>query len=221
MRLFLGSILIILSMSLISCSGGGGGSGESNESSSTTGVRIMHAGLDASPMELRLEGDKAIQTAIYGQSKGFASTGVGTKTLSVYPKGGSAPVFSQAITIEQKQRFSILLFGERSFGGLKSAVIDETPTIVDQTSVKFVNGLVGSSFIRVKVGTSSQGGPISYGTSSDYIPLSSGTLSFTAYNSSGTPVHSAQRTLEDGKAHTVLVAGQQGFLIVDEVYLND
>jgi len=213
---------IFVLLTLTACSGGGGGGEGSSESTSTTGVRIMHGGIDSAPMELTSAGDsKVLQTAIYAESKGYAPVGTGQKTITVTPKGSAGPVFSQGFAIDKNQGFSILVFGERGGSGVRSALIDETPTITDQTSVKFVNGLIGSSFIRVRVGTNTVSDPIGIGTSSEYIPLQSDVINFTVFNSSGGVVHSAERTLESGKAHSVLIVGQESFLVVDEVFKNN
>ena len=77
------TLVLIVTLGIIGCSGGGGGGGGSGglKRSTSTGVRIVHAALDASPQSMFI-GDQLIQSAGYSELTNYVKVPEGDSTLT-------------------------------------------------------------------------------------------------------------------------------------------
>lgn len=195
--------------------GGGGGSGSGGGSSASTGVRILHAAIDAPPLEVVSSArDGVVDTARFGEVSLYGGLGLGTQTLVVRPVLESTrTVGSFEVTVSQNERRSIVVYGTEE-GGLRNAILDDAPGTIpnDKAVVRVVNGLAGASDIAVTITGAEAGLDLDPGSGSFHQPVDPGAQTITVRSPSRT-VFSGARVFEVGKAYTVLVAGEDGYFI--------
>lgn len=206
----------ILGLSLFAvfgCGGGGGGSGSGGGSSAATGVRVLHAAVDAPPLEVvSSTGGGVVSTARFGENTLYGGLGTGAQTLIVRPvleSGRTVGAFD--VTVGKNERRSIVVYGTEA-GGLRSSVLDDAPGEIpaEKAVVRFVNGLAGASDIAVTVTGGEAGVDLAPGSASIHQPVAPGAQTITVRSPSRT-VFSGARVFEATKAYTVLVAGEDRY----------
>jgi len=201
-------------VALLGCSGGGGGGSDSGGgSSAATGVRVLHAAIDAPPLEVvsSLSGG-VVGTARFGESALYGELGAGAQTLLIRPvleSGRTVGAF--AVTVANRERRSIVVYGTEG-SGLRSGVLDDAPGEIpaDKAVVRVVNGLAGASDIAVTVTGGEAGVDLVPGSASIHQPVAPGAQTITVRTPSRT-VFSGARVFAVGKAYTILVAGEAGY----------
>jgi hypothetical protein len=229
-------LLVTTVLTTTGCGGGGsnqggGGDNRSNAQSSSDpyGVRVMHAAIDAAPVDLisslNPQSPLIVQEFFANRkdSSGYRSLPQeGEQTLTLTKHGASSEsIASFNISAESSARYSILLYGDLQNFGLKTKLIrDELPAEGEATPyLRVINGVSGAAKINV---ASSSITPLELttGQASSYLALNSlGEITITARRSSdGTSLGDATFKAEAGAAYTVLFAGEVGFYTKVLVY---
>lgn len=214
----IGTALLILFLSACS-GGGGGGSGGSRGSSQrpSTGFRVLHANIDLAPLDVYRAGDTSMLGSVsFAGSSGYFSSGgqdqAVTLTTAHVP---SELVASIVVPLAPGAVKSVLVYGDAGAFGLKTAVIDDVLPQRDQSSalIRVVHGAVGASSVSAEAGTAVITGNTSFGSASNYASVPAGAVTVTARrNADGSIIFSSTPTLEAGKAYTLLLSGDVGYL---------
>lgn len=217
------AIALTAALSATSCGGGGGGSGDGG-SDSADGVRVLHGSIDAAPVDVisSVASSAVVSQAVFAGSKGYRSVPSGAQVLSVTRALNSGDVIASFNeTIAKGGRYSILLYGDGETFGLRTRlIVDEVPASISGVAVRVVNGVTGAASLTVSVsgGGSEQ---VGFGQNSKYIETSAGDVTIAASRAAdGRPVSSLTRTLQAGRAYTVLVAGEIGYYVKSELFTD-
>ena len=220
----LSSLGVVCSLLLSACGGGGGSSSSSDGSSDAYGVRVLHAAIDGSPVDVRssLRADPVLLQAVFAGTKGYRSIPSGEQTLALTrPFSSSDAIASFNTSVGSGDRYSILLYGDNLTFGLRARLIsDDVPASIAGSAVRVVNGVTGASSLVVAVG-SGQVTQVGFGENSEYIQTASGSVHISASRSAdGSVVVSTNRTLEEGRAYTILIAGQIGYYVRSNMFVD-
>lgn len=199
-------------MGLTACGGGGGGGGEG---SSEYGVRVLHGAIDAAPVDVisSAQSGPVVSQAMFAGSKGYRPLLSGTQSLSLTRTlSPSQVVASFDATIESRDRYSLLLYGDLQTFGLRTRLIkDEIPSDISGAAIRLVNGVTGAASVVVTV-SGSGGADVEFGQNSDYLSTSPGEVPVrVTRKSDGAVVATATLSLEQGGAYTYFIAGQLGY----------
>ena len=213
-----GVLLLVVS----ACGGGGGGSssggsnGGGNDSSS--GVRVLHAAIDAAPVDLfsSLRTEGIVSGVVFADTKGYRRLPAGSQTLTLSRAlDSAAKVASFEVTSSGDDSYSVLLYGSVAGGGLRTALIPDLLPSTGETSgvlVRFVHGLEGASSLSVAASGGDAKYSIGFGEASDYIVTGAGAVRLVARRGvDSVTVVSLTEQLEEGGVYTVLVAGEAGY----------
>lgn len=206
--------VIVSLIGLAACGGGGGGGGEG---SSEYGVRVLHGAIDAAPVDVisSAQSGPVVSQAVFAGSKGYRPLPSGSQSLSLARTlSPSQVVASFNASVESRDRYSLLLYGDVQTFGLRARLIkDEIPSDISGAAIRFVNGATGASSVIVNV-SGGAGTEVEFGQNSDYFFTSPGEVSVrVTRRADGAVVASANLTLEEGAAYTYFVAGQVGYYV--------
>jgi len=219
--------VMALAISLVATAcGGGGGGGESGDggSDSADGVRVLHGSIDAAPVDVisSVASSAVVSQAVFAGAKGYRSLRPGEQVLSLTRALNSGDViasFNQ--NIAKGGRYSILLYGDGETFGLRTRlIVDEVPASISGAAVRVVNGVTGAASLNVSIsgGGSEQ---VGFGQNSQYIETSAGDVTIsTSRAADGRVVSSVTRTLQAGRAYTVLVAGEVGYYVKSVLFTD-
>jgi len=205
---------------LVGCGGGGGGSGDGaggggGGGSTETGIRVLHAAVDAPPVEIVAGGEATVvQVARFAEAVGYEELSTGAQEVSLRRVGDVAgTVGAFAVTVARNERRSVLLFGEEETG-LQTALLGDEPGEIpaDKAVVRVVNGIASARAVAVTLGDAEAALDLDLGASSLYVPVSPGSTTVTVRDSSR-PIFAGARALEAGRAYTLLLAGERGYFI--------
>lgn len=216
--------LLVCSVLLSACGGGGGGGGGggSDDSSSDSGVRILHAAIDGSPMDLLSSGspDKIVDRAVFAGTKGYRELPGGAQTISVTRASTPSRVIGSFEVVGGGDKaYSIVLYGSNQAGGVQTNLLsDEIPELGDGAAVRVVNGALGAGTLSVSVGGSSASA--AFGDATAYLQAPAGGVSMTARSAAGGSLGSYSFVAEPGKAYTLLVAGEVGYYVTTRQFTD-
>ena len=205
----------LLSLSIIaltSCGGGGGGGGGS---SSTTGVRVLHGAIDAAPVDLITDNSGVVQTVRYGEGGEYLSLGEGQHLLTLFrTKDISSSLFNRSVTNPGDFKFTLLFYGDRGSFGLRTTLIDEeAPEVLSGSGlVRVIDGMTGALSVNLTVGGKQENAR--FGAASAYVEVSPGEQSYIIRRAiDGLSVASGTLLVEEGRAYSIFLAGEQGYLV--------
>jgi hypothetical protein len=212
---------------LSACGGGGGGGGASEDSSSSTGVRVLHAAIDAAPVDVIVTGNPVpvARRAVFALDNKYHALPSGPLNLQLTRTATPGTIIdSFAVTADSQSKFSILLYGDNSTFGLRTALLtDETPAESSSAHIRVVDGVTGAAAISVNI-SSPRGGEnveVAFGQASEYVAVPLGPITIRAARTAdGRTISSRSVTLESSKAYTYLVAGEVDYF-VKGVLLSD
>lgn len=211
--------VLVVACSLAACGGGGGGGG-SGDSSSTTGVRVLHAAIDAAPVDVLVTGNPApvSRKAVFALDNKYHALPSGPLNLQLTRTATPGTVIdSFAVTADSQSKFSILLYGDNTTFGLRAALLtDETPSESSGALVRVVDGVTGAAAIAVSI-SSNAGGEnveVSFGQAGEYVAVAAGPVTIRAARAAdGRTISSSSVALEPGRAYTYLVAGEIDYFV--------
>ncbi len=211
---------------LSACSGGGDG-GASEDSSSATGVRVLHAAIDAAPVDVIVTGSPApvARRAVFALDNKYHALPSGSLNLQLTRTATPGTVINSfAVTADSQSKFSILLYGDNSTFGLRTALLtDEPPAEASSAHIRVVDGVTGAAAIAVNVSSAgeSENVEVAFGQASEYVAVPPGPVTIRAARAAdGRTISSSSVTLEPGRAYTHLVAGEIDYF-VKGVLLSD
>ena len=211
--------------SVLGCSGGGGGGGGSSDSGSETGVRVLHAAIDAAPVDVAssLTPDLVSEGSRFAVSNFYHELPGGAQTVSlVRARTPGRVVASAPVVVNSASKLSFFIYGDSQFG-LDSRVLEDSfPSQFQGSLLRLVNGTTGASKINSVI-TSAAGAAVavstSYGDASKYVAVTPGVVTVSSSRAAdGASVNSTSLVLEEGRAYTVLIAGQVGYFVKGVVY---
>lgn len=219
---------LTLLTTLAACSGGGGGSdqveinGVTYTRSTKTGVRILHAAIDAVPLSLAVE-DTVLQTARYSQATQFVEVEKGPVILKLEQANSAGMVISSVSTeLADDTEYSLLVYGGTDDSSFNVALLSEPIERPDEGKgrLQLVNAYdrgVTATFENAE--DSETISALSLGSSSGLRELTSGPQTVTIRNSSGSVI--ARRTVDlvDRTDVTLVVMGSKdlGVVFVSEL----
>lgn len=213
------SVTLILNLAaLASCGGGGGGGGGGG--SAATGVRVLHASIDASPVNIVVNdgttSNVVVERGKFGFATNYGALGNGPQTLAMTRTLTPSVVVGQSsVTVNSGERRSFLIYGDNQTFGLRTNIFLDNPGAFSEGSgkVRVINGVTGAAGLTVGLDSSSLGS-VSFGDALDYTSVSAGAHRFVLRRASdGASVGSAGVTIESGRAYTILAAGEIGYFV--------
>ncbi len=211
-RFFLLSAIIV---SFFGCGGGGADGGAGSTRSADTGVRLMHASIDAVPVDVvsSTGGGDIAQRGAFNQVQGYARLSQGAQRLSLVPaRVGGNELFGFDLSVEKKDRVSLLLYGSLTSVGLHAALFrdnaGERPA-PGTCLLRVVHALVGANQLEVSTDLGSNFAPVSFGSASEYQSVSPGTLVMIARRAADSRVVSRTTiSLADSSISTLVFGGE-------------
>ncbi len=220
-------LLSLMAGLLVACGGGGGGGGGGAGSNAKSGVRLIHASLDVSPVTLKSAADTEFDsgTSRFAQPAYYRKLAEGADVLSVVR--AYAPTLdalgSVTLTGDGQKKETVLFYGDLVALGLRTAVIeDQIPDFSKERAViRVLHALGGALSIKAEIqGAGSL--TASYGDGSEYIEASAGPIGISVSRVADSRIiFSGSRMLEAGKAHTLLLAGEVDYLVVAPIYIDN
>lgn len=214
-------IWLTLALSLLAaCGGGGGGSSSGNGggsagNDSSEGVRVLHASVDAAPVDVISSAGSApvVSQQFFAGEKGYRSLPGGAQVLSLTRTLNRADVLATfSVDTTSNSRYSILFYGDLQNVGLRTRLIeDKVPDDISGAVIRIVNGVVGAAALQVAV-TSTDQQLVGFGQNSEYLSTSTGQVRVEARRAAdGLSAGSLVINAQAGRAYTVLFAGEAGF----------
>lgn len=205
------------------CGGGGGGGGGGGSSSfPSTGIRVLHGAIEAAPVDLWSgeASSKLLTTAAFALPVNYASTGSGEQVFTLRETGASqGGSVSFPIAIGKNERQTVLLYGLGSFGSVKHSVLAGFTAELGSglVALRLINALDGAATLQGSLGQGRGSLMAGYGQASEYAQIQAGAVNLVMASEGGT-ITSAAFTLEAGKAYSVLVTGERGYLALSKLY---
>lgn len=214
------ALVFILTAAASGCGGGGGdgggGSGPGLHRTTDTAVRILHAGLDFEPVDLRV-GDVYLTHAGYLEPNFYVSLDSGSQTLTLERAHSPGVVVNQtAAALKEKTGYSLLISGQVSHGTLQVTLLEEPLVRPEkgQGRVKLVNLLENGGTLALTAAGIALG-PVPFRSASDYAIATAGPLTVTVQNNRGGVLAVTAIDVPERGDATVVIGGdnQQGVVI--------
>jgi len=217
--------IYLLLVSLL-CSCGGGSSGGDSSANARDGVRVLHASIELSPVELYSslsEEGLPLQRAHFMQDVFFAAASGQEQTISVTTvKRPGDVLFTIPVEQDQLGRLSVLIYGDRStFGLRKTPFFEPEIEIPDgKTALRLVHGATRALEIEGNFNGDSID-LVPFGGVSDYIYIEPGDIEYLIRRKVDRRViASGLSNLEVGRAYTFLVGGEVEYFVSVTSYLD-
>lgn len=212
---------------LVGCGGGGGGGGGSS-SGSSTGVRVLHAAIDAAPVDVSTLGstDVISEGNRFAISNFYQDAPKGDQVITILrAKTPSRVVASIPALISSNSKLSVLFYGGISDGLQTKLLSDQFPSSFAGALVRVVHGANGAAAVRAEI-TSSGGGTASgdagYGEATEYLSVPPGVATITSSRiADGRAINSVAIPVEEGRAYTLLLAGEIGYYVKGVLYTDN
>jgi hypothetical protein len=223
------STLYISLLCIVSVFGACGGSG-GPEGSSQRGVRVLHASIEAAPVDLfsSVQEEALVSQGFFAGEARYIQLANEPQRLSVTRAlSASNVVASLDVDGAQIEKSTILLYGDRGTLGLRVKLFDDVvPEAIEGGVVKFIHGLVGASAISV---TGYQDGGILFETTLDFGEVSNyldipkeGNVELVVHRVvDGKLVESPSLAFEPGGAYTALVTGEVDYYTKTVLYRDN
>ncbi|MBK6846216.1 MAG: DUF4397 domain-containing protein [Proteobacteria bacterium] len=188
--------------------------GDDDETVSGVGqakVRVIHASYDAPPVDVSIDGAKAISALAYGKSSGYAGVAAGKRAVTVAPSAGGASVITAELTLEKDTDYTVFAVNALSAIGPVVATDARAPS-VGKAKVRFVHAAPDAPAVDIKVGTPTASpvfGNAAFKSVAPYAAVDAGPYAFvvTAAGQSTAVISFKAVTLEAGKVYTVVALG--------------
>lgn len=205
-----------------SACGGGGGGGGGGGSASDSGVRVFHAAIDATPVDVLSSASSTavVSGEVFAGTKGYRDLPGGSQVLSLIRTLTPTRVIGTFdLTATKDTAVSILLYGSNQSTGLRAKLLnDEVPDLQGGAVVRVVNGALGAGEVSVSL-TGGATLTVPYSTASEYVAVPLGSVSVSASSGSGA-LPSAMISAEANRAYTVLLGGEVGYYVATRVFVD-
>jgi hypothetical protein len=221
MNIYKNLFLISIVSLLTACGGGGGGgSGGGDEpGTSRRGARILHGAIEGSPVDLVSSLQGIVKTSRFADNTEYTELQSGTQILNLYrTKDLTSPLATRQITNSGDQKQTVVFYGDRDNFGLRASIIsEEFPEVPEGVAlVRIIHAVVGASSLEASLssGTIIAG----FGSASTYGTTSPGLKSISVIRSADrTVIDGVSFTAQEGKAYTIFVAGEIGYLVISRL----
>ena len=217
--------LIILASMLTACGGGGGGGGGSSAGGEVgTGIRVLHAAIDVVPVDVISTATEGVivSQAVFAASSSYRSLPSGTQVLSLTTAFNSTQVIATFnLDVSSDSRQSIVLYGDNQSRGTETKLLnDQLPESFTGGLIRIVNGATGAAALSVSTPTDSL--TVDFGASSQYVNATPGVVQVVSRVAlDGSTVTTNALTVEEGRAYTVLIAGEVGYYAKGVVFSDN
>ena len=216
--------LIILASMLTACGGGGGGGGGGGSAEVGTGIRVLHAAIDVVPVDVISTAAEGVivSQAVFAASSSYRSLPSGTQVLSLTTAFNSTQIIATFnLDVSSDSRQSIVLYGDNQSRGTETKLLnDQLPESFTGGLIRIVNGATGASALSVSTPTDSL--TVDFGASSQYVNATPGVVQVVSRVAlDGAIVSSNSLTVEEGRAYTVLIAGEVGYYAKGVVFSDN
>ena len=216
--------LIILASMLTACGGGGGGGGGGGSAEVGTGIRVLHAAIDVVPVDVISTAAEGVivSQAVFAASSSYRSLPSGTQVLSLTTAFNSTQIIATFnLDVSSDSRQSIVLYGDNQSRGTETKLLnDQLPESFTGGLIRIVNGATGASALSVSTPTDSL--TVDFGASSQYVSVTPGVVQVVSRVAlDGAIVTTNALTVEEGRAYTVLIAGEVGYYAKGVVFSDN
>ncbi len=203
--------VLILALTLIGCGGGGGGtsSGSGLDRLPSSGVRVIHTDIDASPVRL-VAGGQSSGDVRFGERGAYLSV-AGEVLASLFISKTENVTASTSVTSNQRKS---IVFAD----GVN--VLDDFTDLIPAgfARVRVVHGVKGIGSVSVLV--SGKTGSTNYRETTEYFEVPAGKVDYLVTTSSGGRVAGGSFEAQSQKPYTVLVSGDSGYFVIKNVFLG-
>jgi len=202
---------------------GGGGSG--GDGSVSTGVRMLHASIEASPVELSsTASENQSLLSRFTSNTAYMNLPEGEQQLSIHrARFSDSALFVLPLNLEKNKRHSVLLFGDLD-NGLRVSLFDDYAERLGENEIalRLVHGLTGASQIRGTFGGAEIANALDFGSAAEYVvlPHNSGEL-LVRREVDSRIVFAAFQELAAGQAYTIVVSGEVDYLVLAPIYQDN
>lgn len=224
---FLVASLVTLS-TLTGCGSGGGGGGEGSNSGSSTGVRVLHAAIDAAPVDVStVGGTKSISEGNrFAVSNPYHEAPKGEQVLTILRAKTAASVITTIpASITSDSKLSVLFYGDSSKGLQRRLLSDQFPESFTGSLIRVVHGANGAAAVRVAISSSggaSASATTAFGEATEYLSIPAGVATITSSRvADNRAVNSVSIPVEEGRAYTLLLAGEINYYVKGVVYSDN
>ena len=216
--------LIILASMLTACGGGGGGGGSSAGGEVGTGIRVLHAAIDVVPVDVISTAKEGVivPQAVFAVSSSYRSLPRGTQVLSLTTAFNRTKVIATFnLDVSSDSRHSIVLYGDNQSRGTETKLLnDQLPESFTGGLIRIVNGATGAAALSVSTPTDNL--TVDFGASSQYVNATPGVVQVVSRVAlDGSTVTTNALTVEEGRAYTVLIAGEVGYYAKGVVFSDN
>lgn len=169
----LGSVISLLSV-ISACSGGGGSEGENSSDGlsrgTSTAIRIMHAGIDLTPVDVRI-GTTLLQSAHYAETKYYRPLSAETSTITVTRSNDPTAVLQTLpIKLKEDTEYSLFIYGQAKENRMRIVLIEDNATRPEEGAclLRVMNGYIGEPLLSLRGADFSVEG-VRYGSVSEYV----------------------------------------------------
>ncbi len=202
-RLVLGAVVVC---GLTACGGGGGGGGGRT---TETAVRLIHGGIDTTPLEVFVAG-LSIQKGAFADVTDFVSVPAGPIAIDLQRANTPGATFRQLPTsLAEETEYSIFVAGSALRENLSVQLLEEpvAQPAAGRGRVQLLNALEGSAALTLE-GTGASAAPqAAFGRSSGFFDVPAGPLTFAAQNGRAGTVANFSVTVPDQGELTLVVEG--------------
>lgn len=209
-------VLLSLSVSLSACGGGGGG----GNARVRTGVRVLHAAPEVSPVDLIQgagTGAAVLQTARFSDPSPYLPLSPGQTDFSVTISRRPGDLLGQfSVNVAKGEKRSLLVVGGTDSLPLevREIVTTDLEPETNQAAISVIHGAIGAAAIRVLIDGQDSGVEVAYGQGSAPFLIPPGQHSFTVRRTAdGATIGNYSLLIEAKSQYSLLVAGEVDYFI--------
>lgn len=203
-------LALVVTLAFSACGGGGGGGDGGGGRTTKTALRLIHASIDGSPLEVKL-GDVVVQKARFAEVTAYAAVEQGPSLVEVGRVNSTGVLLGRIpLTLEKETEYTLFVVGAAR-DSQETVVVLEEPVARPERGfarVQLLNGLIGATSLRGEIGGVSLG-PVLLGASSGFVDVASGAENLIVRGASSQELLQVALLLEDRAEATVLVTGSQ------------
>jgi len=222
--------LALVLLACASCGGGGGsvdGAGDTPDrhgGTTSTGIRIVHGAIDATPVSIRLgEQSEVLQTAGYGEPTVYKKVGAGDVLITVErAKTPTSIVGKITASLVDKTEYSVFVYGEARRATLTAVLLEDQiqQPVLGRANLRILNALEDVGEISLSGAGGSLGG-VKFGKASGFLDIASGPQTFTINSASGGNLGTMTLNVEDQSEVNIVVTGSTKLGVVFKpIYLD-
>lgn len=213
------AFVVLVLIQMIACGGGGGGGGSSRPS---TGVRLLHAGIDLSPLEVVSSSSQApLTSAKFADASAYAALDTKSQIIALRRANTSEVIEQLNFDVKAGELRTIIIAGSRSEnGGVQArANLDSIPELDGSSAaVRIAHGAFGAATVDASINGNAIGHPVGFTSTSGYNIVPAGAVSVSVVRSvDSSQLYSGTFSAAPGGAYTIFVAGEVGYYIKSSV----